>query len=108
MSNNKFQSYSPSVGLNRQGIFMEGDIIQGEITFPEIFNLVAPGLPDPDRKANDSIPFQGNVSHVTSSGEVTDFILLTEVNSSVSCDPNAISPPTSIHLSELESYKFNN
>ena len=91
--------------------FEVGDIIHGELKFPQIFECSNKPNANFEFKT-DCLPpdeFSGEVRNLDNNGNVTEFVLLTEI-SEPSDDPLeapfAITPPYIIIVSNLESYSF--
>lgn len=101
----KFQKFNNIENLVKNYKFQRGEIIGGEITFPEILPIVSKGMPDKFLEPSAPVRFQGTVYEVNDAGEVVSFILSTEINPP-SDNPNALRPPTIISLNDMKSYSI--
>ncbi|MBD2388093.1 hypothetical protein [Cylindrospermum sp. FACHB-282] len=101
----KFQTFNDTENLVKNYNFQVGEIIAGEIVFPEIMPLVSRGIPDKFLGNNPGVSFKGKVHEVNDIGEVVSFILLTEINPP-SDNPNAVRPPTIISFHDIKSYSI--
>jgi hypothetical protein len=97
--------FSDTETLVKNYNFQLGEIIEGELIFPQILPLVLKGEPDTILLNNPPVKIRGKVNEVNDAGEVVSFILSIEINPPSSA-PTHLRPPTLINLDKMISYSI--